>query len=476
MIGNVGGMFVGTLMDGEKRFLKGFLVNARKTGYTNFVEPCSGAFAMSFLAAECGFAPENIEAGDVTFFSGVVGRAVEGRSLDDMEISIEGFSAEELKDPATALYAQLYWRKMKAVGVEYFRELAKDIAIRRNEHIESINRQLDLLKKQCGGLRYRDVDLMRQVEEHLDEENTVIVICLPTYTQGYEKFFDTADKISWKEPNYDIFDVNEGLTALCEKVKDAKALVIIYEERRVGDAVGDPVYARDAGRQGIRTYLVANRPEEAAMLAEGKQIETKSGVKMTPLNYPTLPLCYEITRKSSISVLPIKAENATYYRRLWTHNFVGGASSSSMAMIVDGYVAGVFGYDKFTMSLGNASDLLFKFGMTAPNSKHRLNRLMYMLAVNRDQVNHFLDDMEKETIHGVMTVMITKYPESKEMRGIMKLVKKEKDDKCGFKLQYRTPICDRTAKETVIQWLQKEDQWKRKKGSSPNEEQSLLQT
>lgn len=457
-------------MDGEKKFLKGMLTNAKKKGYTRFIEPCSGALAMSFLAGECGFEAENIEASDVTFFSGVLGRAVEGRPLDDMEIEIEGFTAEELKDPATALFAQLYWRKAKSTGVEYFREIMKDIFLRKDEHIEKINKQIELLRGKCGGLRYRDLDLIKHIEENLDDENAVIVACLPTYTSGYEKFFDDGGKVKWKEPSYEIYDTQKGLENVYEMVKDAKALVILYEERGIGDAIGEPVYARDAGRPDMRMYLVANRPEEAIELAEGRYIDSKGSAKMAPLKYPILPSEYEVTRKSQVCVIPIKAENATYYRRLWTHNFVGGASSSAMAMIIDGYMAGIFGYDKFTMSLGDKSDILFKFGMTAPNGKQRLNRLMYMLACNKEQVHLFLDDIQKEYIGGVMTVMITKYPESKEMRGIMKLVKKEKDDKCGYKLQYRTDIKDRTVKETMTEWMNKEEQWRKARKSHSNEE------
>ena len=308
-------------------------------------------------------------------------------------------------------------------------------------------------------MKYRDLDMMVHLEEVLNDERAVVVMCPPTYTAGYEKFFDTNGKLSWKEPEYGIFDAKEGLNQLFEKINGAKALVIVYEERETGDCIGEPIYGRDAGREGMCMYLASNRPEEAIRLAEGKEIDRKSGQKMSPLKYPIMPSDHIVTRKSNLQVIPIKAENATYYRKLWTHNFVGGASGSSMAMIIDGYVAGVFGYDKFTMSLGDSCDLLFKFGMTAP-SKQRLNRLMYMLAVNKEQVWRFLDDIGKERTKGVMTTMLTKYPESKEMRGLMKLTGKDKDPKNGYKLKYRTDLKDRTKEETLREWTEKEERWK----------------
>ena len=52
MITNNGSLFIGALSTGDKEFLKVLLKNARTKGYDRFIEPCAGALAMSFLAAE----------------------------------------------------------------------------------------------------------------------------------------------------------------------------------------------------------------------------------------------------------------------------------------------------------------------------------------------------------------------------------------------------------------------------------------
>lgn len=465
MMGATGALFVGALSTSDKEFLKTLLVNAREHGYNRFVEPCAGALAMSFLAAESGFEPTSIEASDVSYFSGVMGRAVSEKSIEDMCIEAEGFDKEELKDPAVALYAQLYLRMISKAGKDYFLEIVKDLKYRKEECVQNIREQIEYVKAKCKGMSYRDLDMWVHLDEVLDDEHAIVVICPPTYTAGYEKFFDTQGRLHWKEPAYGIYDTETGLQDLHNRIRDAKALVIVYEERAIGDFVGEPIYGRDAGRAGMYMYLTSNRPEEAMRLAEGKEIERKAGAKMTPLKKPILPSEYIVTEKSQVDVIPIKAENATYYRKLWTHNFVGGASGSAMAMIIDGYVAGVFGYDKLTISLGNSRDLIFKFGMSAP-SEQRLNRLMYMLAVNKEIAYTFLDDIQKELVEGVMTVMITKYPESKEMRGLMKLVKKIPEGKNGFKLTYRCDFENRTKGETLKQWLTKEERWRKQRESS----------
>lgn len=103
--------------------------------YTRFVEPCAGTFAMSNLAIQNGYKPEQIETSDVSMMSSVMGYAITGKPLDELEIHAQGFSNEELLDPAVALYAQMYLRTSKTAGNEYFFNLLKDLRDRREEHI-----------------------------------------------------------------------------------------------------------------------------------------------------------------------------------------------------------------------------------------------------------------------------------------------------------------------------------------------------
>ena len=57
--------------------------------------------------------------------------------------------------------------------------------------------------------------------------------------------------------------------------------------------------------------------------------------------------------------------------------------------------------------------------------------------------------------------MLTKYPENKEVRGIMKLVNRQKDKNNGFKLTYEAELTDRTEQETLEEWLRRERQWQK---------------
>ena len=99
----VGTLFLGTLRPSTRAFLQQFFARARKRGYTRFVEPASGALAMSELAVKAGFDPHRIEASDVTLFSTLMGYGIMGQRVDDLEIHANGYGEYDLGDPAVAL-------------------------------------------------------------------------------------------------------------------------------------------------------------------------------------------------------------------------------------------------------------------------------------------------------------------------------------------------------------------------------------
>ena len=100
---------MGCLGTVEQRYLVNLIKNAAKNGYTRFVEPCAGTFAMSNLAIQNGYKPEQIETSDVSMMSSVMGYAITGKPLDELEIHAQGFSDEELLDPAVALYVWCFF-------------------------------------------------------------------------------------------------------------------------------------------------------------------------------------------------------------------------------------------------------------------------------------------------------------------------------------------------------------------------------
>ena len=368
-----GAMFLGCLNGVEQKFLIELIKTARRSGYTRFVEPCAGTFAMANLAVQSGFKPEQIETSDVNMMTSVMGYAITGQSLEPLQIHAQGFSDEELLDPAVALYAQIYLRTSKSAGNEYFHNILRDLHDRREEHIESIRRQLEATKSLLGGMSYRPLDMWDHLREVKDDPHTIIVANPPTYFAGYEKFYDTQGKMTWKEPSYGMFDPETGHQQLYDMMMDAPALLLCYQEKRAGEAVGHTIFARSGTRADLNSYITTNREEEAVALAKGKKIKRPQEGKLEPLKCSMLPLDYEITEDSDIRIIQIAGANAQYYRMLWTHNFVGSQATYNRAVLIDGYVAAVFGISKM------AADSIFVwYVMKAPHKLYRLGRLCQM--------------------------------------------------------------------------------------------------
>ena len=360
---NPGAFFLGTLVPAEQKFLKPLIENARKQGYTKFVEPCSGAFAMSHLAVQSGFKPTEIEASDVSMFTSIMGYAIMEKSLEELELRADGFTTEELMDPAIALYAWKVLSTTKNAGKDYFYNMLLDLQYRREEHIVALREQLDRAKKLLQGFCYRSLDMWKHMNEVLDDPHCLVIANPPTYTAGFEKWYDTGGKMSWKEPKYEIFDPKTGIKQFMDLCKDARCLVMCYEESEPHMTAGSPVFARYGVRNGINVYLTTNRPDEATALARGKKITRPSESKLEKLECSMLPRDYEITEKSKVELCQVERAEAQYYRQLWTHNFVGSSAPINVAVLIDGKIAGVFGVDKSALTMGafgtQVSDALF---------------------------------------------------------------------------------------------------------------------
>ena len=452
---NPGAMFLGCLGTSEQKFLVKLIRTAAESGYTRFVEPCAGTFAMSNLAVQNGFRPEQIETSDVSMMPTVLGYAITGQSLEPLEIHAQGFDDKELLDPATALYAQLYLRTSKSAGNEYYHNILEDLRLRKKEHIADIERQISVIRNLLHGMSYRPLDMWVHLKEVLDDPHALVIANPPTYFSGYEKFYDTQGKMTWKEPEYQLFNPETGHKQFYDLCMDAKALVICYQEKRPGETVGHTIYARAGTRANLNAYITTNREEEAVALANGKKIKRQTESKLEPLDCSILPLDYEITEESKVQIVPVKAAQAQYYRVLWTHNFVGSSATWSRAVLIDGYVAGVFGLSKM------ASDSIFVwYVMKVPHEKYRLGRLCYMLAQNKSFVDTILDSIDQEKVVKMRTAMLTKYPENKEVRGIMKLVSRTEDKKNGFKLTYEADLIKgRIEEQTLAEWIRREKKW-----------------
>ena len=105
--------------------------------------------------------------------------------------------------------------------------------------------------------------------------------------------------------------------------------------------------------------------------------------------------------------------------------------------------------------------------MKVPHKTYRLGRLCYMMAQNREFVNTILDNIEQEKVTKMRTAMLTRYPENKEVRGIMKLVNRAEDRKNGYKLTYEAELIEgRSEQQTLQEWLRRENEWQKNRAKA----------
>ncbi len=455
---NPGALFIGAMYQGDRAFFQAVLERARKAGYERFVEPCSGTLSVSCYAADAGF--ERIEASDVTMFSGILGRYAEGRGIGDMGIR-ERATGRPIEGHVDALYESKRAMLEAEAGSEYGLALLEDFEAREAEVREEIRAQLDAIRSRVRKCSYRDMDMMDHLAEVADDERAVVVVNMPTFKGGYEKSYKAvSDRFEWNEPKYTVFDPKGGYEAFWDFAAHAKCLILSYQEAVPGQFFGEAVYARPSGRIGLNSYICTNRSEEVERLL-GKSCAVKTAGKREPLKYPIVPSDYEITRKSRLSVVRAKPENIRYYRGLFTRNFGPSQASSGYALLVDGYVVGVFGYLTLSNCLDNSCDSVFIGFAITTSASFRASKLIHMVACQRSVVAMELSDVQMLSARKVRTAMRSKHASCTELRGVMRLVDRKKDDAMGNMLTYEADIQDKTLRQVLSEFMDKEERCRR---------------
>lgn len=465
MFTNPGSMFIGAFREKERKVLKNLFINARKAGYERFVEPAAGAFALSKIAVEAGFDPKNIESSDISLFSAVFGRAITGQSLEPLEIQSEYFKDYDLTKPEVVLWVQVILQNSMKGASYYQQSIIKDFYERKEIHWQRIREYIENYKNLLGDMKYAEMDWADHVRKFENDDKAIIVLGLPTYTGGYEKFFDTGGRITWKEPEYNIFNPKEDYGKAVDWVKTIKPLVIMWEDAESLQYHTEPFFARHGTRLGYNTYLTVNRMDEYLSLVGGKNATRENEAVIKGLKYDYLGSEDEITENSKVEIVAISTQAANYYRLLLTHNFVGGSSTggANYAVLIDGKLSGIFGYNSMLIDLGQSVNGEWgqwqSYSMCIPYKKLRTLRLNTMLACCKDVYMRNLSPRAREKATMLFTTMISKYPESKQHRGLMKLYEKESVGEKGWRLHYKAEVTDDSIEEVFKKWYQKEIQY-----------------
>jgi len=471
-------VFLGSLWNQERSFIREVLTTHARGKYPNLIEPCAGSFAISLMGRDIGWDPQHMDTTDVSLYSAVIGAVAAGDDLHSLGVCVDGklLQLEGLPHEqaghilATQLIVRGEARYVKNPS-DYLGEVLHDFRERMDDHESSLAERIKSIADRMSGVRYRSMDLIEHTAETMGDPNNVIVLNPPTYLAGYEKFFNTDGRFTWDEPEYSTFDPYDGIKELMDMTAGQPALVLVLQETEPGNVHGKPVYVRQASMDRY-TYYLSNRPEEILGALGGYRVVPRNPAELTAADLPLLPPDYELTENTKVEVIRVAQQDAGYFKDLWSHKIAMARSSMNYGVLLDGYLAGIGGLDHSPMSHPHAGAdldswtygcLMLTYGFGPYHYRYkRLNRLMTRIGMSRQTVNLFLTPANSiflEAADRMLSVEMTKHPESKGMRGLMKLVKRVKEGP-GWRLMYRGDIVeDKDWTDLYREWFQKEEKW-----------------
>jgi hypothetical protein len=473
-------LFLNTWDAPERAFVRPlFAALLAERGYTRYVEPCAGSFVMPLVAREAGWTPDRMECSDVSLYTAICGTLLSRGDFRVLDVRVEGrpaevdFDAEPAMVAAELLWIQLCARMDAKPDVEYWRAIRRDLREQKAAHVGPIAEKLRELDRRIGGLTYRPMDLTSHMEAVADDPHTVININAPTYKAGFERFYDTKGRLTWAAPDYTIFDPADGVATMLRQLEGRAALLLTLQQAEPGHAAHPmPIYGRHLA-PGQVVYYLANRPDEVFSILGGPKAKPRLLPSTTPLPRKVLPVDYPITEAAQVVLLPVKGSQAAYYKDLWLHRMTPKSAGQDMLVLLDGHVAGLFGYDlsplvrPYNDKWRDAAILTYALG--APHAR-RTTRLVTMLALQREALA--AATTTSKSIHPGMarklvTSEFTRHPEAKGLRGLMRLASRTKDPKAGYKLVYSADLEDHGLAAVIGRWLDREDRYERTRTAEP---------
>ena len=442
---NANAMFFGGLYAAERPYVLKLLKACRAYGFTRFVEPCSGILAGCVTAKAAGF--DTAEASDVVLLPSIVGNAVAGNDLSKLDFTINGKIPDSAEDALFAIKERMMaknsWNENGACQYH-------DFMLRKDSVKEDFREFIKNLRNSVpDNFTYEPLDLFEHIERVKDDPSAVVWLWPPTYKGNYESLYSDADGIiNWQgEPWYSIWDPETGYDEVMERYKDAKCLLIMGEES--DRAHGHAIYGRNSGRDGVYTYIVTNKPELVEEIC-GKGIFRPNPAKEQGNLWELFN--EDVKPDSKIEIVPLTPEQCRHYKKVLIKRFMQSNTTDGYAMLIDGKLAGVFGYMDVGILLGGSKYAMQAFALTVPG--HRLARLNTMVAAQRQQLEMHYDALTMSQLVGVRSLTITDKPMSMELRGIAKLVDKRRDGKGRNVLVYEMEIGELSLDEVRDKFLE----------------------
>lgn len=468
-------MFLNTYDALDRRYMAEIAPKLKDAGYTDYVELYAGGFAMPVVMATAGVKPEQMRCYDISLYSNILGYTFAGMNLRELEVKKDGELIDidpdnPVRSAAVLLYEQALARLEKAEYIQYYKNLVRNLREHREYHIGKIEESVKHMDSMLHGLHFEHLYIWEAFEKEKNSEHTFIVSNPPTYKGAYEKFFDTAGRITWKgdDTEYKIWDGKVDCPKLMTEAQDAKPLVFLLQQADKGKAATEkPISSRYLSlTQNV--YYNSNRPDEVELI-NGLKETTANESKRKKSKYPIMPDDHEIREDSTVSVFVEETQVAEYYRRIWLHRITGKAVTVNLCVVVDGYLAGFIGLDfnPLIRSYQEKSDfIILSYAVPAPSVKQRTARLLVHIAKSKKILEDALSSSKlrqslfyTSEAKELCTVEYSRFHEVKGLRGLMKIRNKKRISDGLNALTYFTQLNEKTEKECLLDWITAENRY-----------------
>lgn len=442
------------------------------------VIPCTGSFALAYVAREASVPAHRIVCGDISLYSTALGYAFMGK---DWRLELKDHPEAELikpylADPVSKAAAVLFMvrllqyqprgkRPQNRHNASFQRELRKNVF----DYIQQLREQIAEYAELLHGLSYLLQDMWVTMEQHMGNPNAVLLTNPPRYTGGYDRMFAGIDSVfDWDVPEASQF-TEKDYSRLMEMLGAQPAHTLMYYATQGEDPApmwGSPWKSLFAdlpaslGKAAAINWIVANHDPISVEANRPRIPEPKAKFKLFD---------GQIKPESVLTAVKVDKITGDYYRDLFIHRLPGSVTEVYVALLLDGALMGIVGLHladyrrgkvikKGDKVLDDCASITFAFTV-----HHAEYGRLHKLTLGSIKASWFWDDVlgaEKTfDIQGapkhIKTTMLTRHPENKTARGILTLDTREKQADGSFKLTYSAETVQQSRSETLGWWISK---------------------
>jgi hypothetical protein len=435
--------------------------------------PCAGQFSIPEMLVGLGIAPDRIWTSDITLFSSVLGYLADvEKNVAELQFapaSVElknilgTLPSSEIELAATILYA-IKWVQLSSKK-DFYMWQRKSLEVERERVLSIYGATLETYKKKMSGMHYDIRDAFVHVKQEAENNKCVVWFNPPGYKGGYTKMFDAHGQYSWAEPHINELDPDKN-DAFLVSLTDVPAHVLVYStEGHAVDGLPESwqaIFSALNEKQRKKSYVMSNKSLNVGVVVRSKLKDTQ----------PKHALFddHTITAESKVSMVRCSKEDALYYYDLFVRELGMVKAEIYYLFCIDGQVAGTCGFFFRDWMMKRSSALFETFGLSMTSLRYaRLGRLLMTTITCEEFKEQFVaETLKKSTLQRELTTLkttcLTKYPEAKKNRGILKLTHRERMPNGRFYLSYETAWHKKTYQGIISEWVEKHANYERLEG------------